>query len=338
MARVLICDDSGFARKQLARALPEGLATDVQFAANGREALAILEAEDIDLMFLDLTMPEMDGYQTLKAMSANDIEVPTIVVSGDIQPEARTRVLSLGALEFIKKPIDKAGMAEVLADLGWLSEAKVDSGPSEVVESLPEVKRELSLNEILQEVANVAMGRAADLLARLLNVFVKLPVPKVVEVEYGDLLMMLADANREENISAVCQGFIGYGIAGEALLLYTDSSLADMAKIMRYTEEGPVDNEVELLIDTANVLIGACLAGIAQQLDIQFSQGHPRLLGKHVQVTELLKKKPDWRKTLAIEIHYEIEGHNVACDLILLFTEDSLPQLQTRASYLSEAS
>ncbi|RMH39625.1 MAG: response regulator, partial [Gammaproteobacteria bacterium] len=78
----MICDDSGFARKQLARALPEGLATDVQFAANGREALAILEAEDIDLMFLDLTMPEMDGYQTLKAMSANDIEVPTIVVSG----------------------------------------------------------------------------------------------------------------------------------------------------------------------------------------------------------------------------------------------------------------
>jgi chemotaxis protein CheY-P-specific phosphatase CheC len=334
--RVVICDDSGFARKQLARALPEHLAADVAFAAHGGEALDILKTKDADLLFLDLNMPEVDGYQTLAAMRKNDISVKTIVVSGDIQPEARARVMELGAIEFIKKPIGKDELADVLSRLGLTPD---DTGGRTVMaETVTEtIEHSLSLPEVLQEIANVAMGQAADMLARLLDVFVELPVPRVSELGYGDLLMLLADANRSENVSAVCQGFIGFGIAGESLLLFNDSSLKDISRLMQFEDNPEGDNEAELLMDMANILIGASLAGIARQLDVQFSQGHPLVLGRHVNIGDLLDHKPSWKTTLAIEIPFKIEGRSINADLLIFFTEDSLPHLETRATYLSEA-
>jgi len=92
--RILICDDSALARKQMARALPEGLRGDVSYAKDGVEALEKLRRHEAELMFLDLNMPEMDGYQVLEQIREEDLPVMTIVVSGDIQPEAREPSIS----------------------------------------------------------------------------------------------------------------------------------------------------------------------------------------------------------------------------------------------------
>ncbi len=116
--RILICDDSALARKQMARALPEGLRGEVSFAKDGVEALERLRAGEAELMFLDLNMPEMDGYQVLDHVRREDLPVMTIVVSGDIQPEARERVKKLGALDFIKKPTDTGIVLDLLMEYG----------------------------------------------------------------------------------------------------------------------------------------------------------------------------------------------------------------------------
>ena len=62
---LLICDDSSLARKQLLHALPAGWPVTVSQAATGVEALDRIRQGDIDVLLLDLTMPEMDGYQVL---------------------------------------------------------------------------------------------------------------------------------------------------------------------------------------------------------------------------------------------------------------------------------
>jgi len=181
------------------------------------------------------------------------------------------------------------------------------------------------------------MGQAADLLARLLNVFVKLPVPSVNLLEVSELEMALTLTEQANTYSAVCQGFIGSGICGEALLIFSDSSFTDIAKLLKYT--GKIDRtvELELLMEVASILVGACTNGIAQQLDTTFSQGHPVVLGQHVKVSELIKTNSKrWKKTMAIEITYEIENYNISCDLLLLFTEDSLDNLNKRLSYLMD--
>jgi chemotaxis protein CheY-P-specific phosphatase CheC len=179
------------------------------------------------------------------------------------------------------------------------------------------------------------MGRAGDLLARLLNVFVELPIPNVNFIEVSELRMALKDIENHESTSGVCQGFISAGISGEALLILNDSSFKDVASLMNYQYDAQMGTELELLMDLANVLIGACLKGVSEQLDIQFSQGHPEVLGQHRKISDLIANNANkWKKTLAIEISYSIENYPIKCDLLLLFTEKSMQTLNNKLAYL----
>src|SRR5690606_41406481 len=81
--------------------------------------------------------------------------------------------------------------------------------------SLPAAERDLpsvGFRDAFRGVANIAMGRAAELLARVLGVFIKLPVPNVNILEVAELHMALADAQGNRQVSAICQGYIGSGI------------------------------------------------------------------------------------------------------------------------------
>jgi len=117
---LLICDDSNMARKQVARSLPEAWDVDITFATNGLEGIEAIRDGKGEMVFLDLTMPGMDGYGVLEAVKAQRLKCMVIVISGDIQPEARDRVKSLGAIDFIKKPVDKEKLHAVLQNFGLL--------------------------------------------------------------------------------------------------------------------------------------------------------------------------------------------------------------------------
>jgi len=336
---VLICDDSSVARKQMARTLPDDWDIEISFAKHGEEALAAIKEGLGDILFLDLNMPVMDGYETLENIAKQNLPTMVIVVSGDIQPEAHKRVKDLGAIEFIKKPTSKEVLSELLEKFGLYRPTEGTAANTPPVEKTI-VKGEIGqieYRDCRQEIANVAMGQAADLLARLLNVFVKLPIPNVNLLEVSELEMALTQTESSATYSAVCQGFIGAGICGEALLIFSDSSFEDIAKLLKYKGELNRMVELELLMEVASILVGACTNGIAQQLDTSFSQGHPVVLGQHVKVSNLIKANSKrWKKTLAIEITYEIENYNISCDLLLLFTEDSIDNLNKRLSYLMD--
>ena len=370
--KLLICDDLNMARKQLARSLPEDWDVDISFAADGVEGLEAIKAGKGDVLLLDLNMPNMDGYQVLEAIKQQDLPTLTIVVSGDIQPEAHKRVISLGALDFIKKPVNKEKLADVLLSYGVFSKEdklkgsiETDSESVSAESSIEQVNQSISvpkpeplkitpiesskpvesmsatlssdLRDCYQEIANVAMGRAGDLLARLLDVFVELPIPNVNFIEVSELRMALKDVEANESTSGICQGFISAGISGEALLILNDSSFKDVASLMNYQYNDDVGTELELLMDLANVLIGACLKGVSEQLDIDFSQGHPVVLGQNRKISELIANNADkWKRTLAIEISYSIENYPIKCDLLLLFTEKSMHILNNKLAYLLE--
>ncbi|MFT7387001.1 MAG: two-component system chemotaxis response regulator CheY [Candidatus Endobugula sp.] len=117
---LLICDDSNMARKQVARSLPDNWDVEITFAANGVEGLAAIREGKGEMVFLDLTMPEMDGYGVLENVFNEGLNAMIIVISGDIQPEARDRVMKFGAIDFIKKPVSKEKLEEVLAQYGLL--------------------------------------------------------------------------------------------------------------------------------------------------------------------------------------------------------------------------
>ncbi len=327
---VLICDDSALARKQMARTLPKEWDVEITFANNGAEGIEAIRAGKGEVVFLDLNMPVMDGYEVLKTIQQDDLPALVIVVSGDIQIKAHERVKALGALDFIQKPVSADAISNILQEYGILTIAL-----GEEANDSPMI--EVDLRDACQEVANVAMGRAADLLAKLLDVFVLLPIPNVNVLEVSELTMTLKATEERSSVSALCQGFIGAGVAGEALLLFHDSSFKDMAKLMGLANPEDRNTEIEVMIDTGNVLIGAFLNGISEQLHMKFSQSHPVVLGRHCTVNDLIHDNSEkWSRTLAMEINYRIEDHDIQCDLLLLFTEDSLPTLNYKLAYLFE--
>lgn len=191
--------------------------------------------------------------------------------------------------------------------------------------------------DCLQEITNIAMGKAGDRLARLLDVFVILSIPHVSVLKPTDIAMALQSLNRqsEEAVFGVCQGFIGGGLAGEAMLIFNDTDYDDLAKLLKYENNSDEKARYELLMDTANVLNGACLKGLAEQLDTHFSFGPPMLLGQHCNITDLLQStNMRWKQALVIEINYAIENHRINCDLLLVIAESSVTGLVEKLNYL----
>ena len=237
--KLIICDDSSFARKQIQKALPQSWKFDVSQAKNGLECIDALKAGKGDLLLLDLNMPEMDGYEVLEEIQATNLSTIVIVVSGDIQPEAQKRVMMLGALEFIKKPVDTESLVKVLDEKN-VYESLTNTEVLELSDSIADVYKEL---------VNVAMGQAANLLARVLDSFVIMPIPNINMLEVSELTMMLNQVSERNDYSVICQGFIGSGIAGEAFIIFNDSNMADIANLMKFKSELTEKAELEILFD-----------------------------------------------------------------------------------------
>lgn len=110
MYTVLICDDEKDIRGAL-RIYLTGAGYSVREAADGREALLVLENEDIHLVLLDIMMPEIDGLTVLSALR-RDSAVPVILLTAKGEDTDKIAGLNLGADDYITKPFNAL---EVLA-------------------------------------------------------------------------------------------------------------------------------------------------------------------------------------------------------------------------------
>jgi CheY-like chemotaxis protein/DNA-binding CsgD family transcriptional regulator len=117
MALVLVVDDDPDIR-ELIRINLEAAGYEVVTAGNGSEALAAVEREPPDAIFLDLMMPEVDGWvvlEELKSKISTDLSaIPVFMVTGRSEPETRLRSGIEGALEFIQKPFDPDNLTDAL--------------------------------------------------------------------------------------------------------------------------------------------------------------------------------------------------------------------------------
>ena len=118
---ILVVDDSVMSRKLVIKALPPEWEVDINQASNGSEALEVCRRGKAHVMFLDLTMPVMDGYEVLEALKTEGLNALVIVISADVQPRAQERVRELGAIAFLKKPIKTEEIKQVLREYGILT-------------------------------------------------------------------------------------------------------------------------------------------------------------------------------------------------------------------------
>lgn len=322
---VLICDDSGFARRQMARSIPDGWDVEMHFAQNGKEAIECIKQGKADVMFLDLNMPVMDGYQTMQVVKDQDLPTLVIVVSGDVQPEAHSKMLGLGALAFIGKPVDNQKLTDILRQYGLYSGDASCVGRTQAVAVIEPHSQGAEL-DAYREMANVAMGRAGEQVAKLLGEFIQLPIPNVNLITNNELHMAISDVKSSDSVSAVSHGFIGAGINGEALVLFNDANFFNMGKLLKYSHKSTDEEfELEVLMDISNILVGACLNALSEQLHVTFSHNHPIILGRHCDIDQVLENNSQrWDKILAIEIAYAISSQHIQFDLLLLFPGNAM--------------
>ena len=113
--KYLVADDSKLARLSIIKSLKECNDTaEVLQAENGLEALNIIKEEKPSVLFLDLTMPVMDGYEALAKVMEVAPKTKVIVISADIQSQAKEKVIALGAQLHVQKPINAEKMQEIL--------------------------------------------------------------------------------------------------------------------------------------------------------------------------------------------------------------------------------
>jgi len=112
--RVLVIDDETEVRLVL-REFLSGRGYEVTLAESGMAAVASLEKERPDVVLLDVSMPEMDGVETLKRIVALHPTLPVIMVTANADIAVTSKLLALGAADYIPKPFDLEYLDQAVA-------------------------------------------------------------------------------------------------------------------------------------------------------------------------------------------------------------------------------
>jgi EAL domain-containing protein (putative c-di-GMP-specific phosphodiesterase class I) len=110
----LLVDDEQSIARAYARTLGAA-GFSVETAGDGRAAAAAARDRDFDVIISDITMPEMNGLELLRAVREHDLDVPVVLMTGGPAVDSAVRAMEYGALRYLIKPIDPAELEEVVA-------------------------------------------------------------------------------------------------------------------------------------------------------------------------------------------------------------------------------
>lgn len=112
MRKIVVADDSNLIRMKLKKHLMDVF--EVIEAVNGRDALVKIKIEKPDIVLSDLLMPEMDGFELLKRIRLDELNVPVIILTADIQVETNQKCIELGAFKVLNKPPNRDELISTL--------------------------------------------------------------------------------------------------------------------------------------------------------------------------------------------------------------------------------
>jgi len=183
--KVLIVDDEKLIRWSVRRQLEEWGYMALE-AESGTGGLAHIRAESPDLILLDVRLPDLSGIEVLREIKQNNLSIPVIMITGDPQLDDIKTAIKLGALDFIKKPLDFDELQVTIAgaiDRSQLrserdslrEEVKKRSGYHEVIGKSPRMAelmnfvRKVAASEASTVLIQGESGTGKDLIAKALH-------------------------------------------------------------------------------------------------------------------------------------------------------------------------
>lgn len=187
--KLLIAEDTESVRDVLKRQL-EKLGVEADFVTTGVEALRALEKHEHGILFTDLHMPDMDGYQLVAAIRAEEEKenlkrFPVIVLTADVQMAQRQAYLAHGFDECLLKPVSLGQFRQLLIRWGVLKETAAAEEPKEAAPpASPSPKSKDSLPPAVDPKMVVAQMGALDADAiEMLGMFVDMTRPQIDQIE-----------------------------------------------------------------------------------------------------------------------------------------------------------
>jgi len=183
-------------------------------------------------------------------------------------------------------------------------------------------------NDALKELLNIAMGQAADSLARALGAYVQISVPRIDVIEAQQLSETLKGINLyDDKVIGIRQAFFS-DLNGEAIAIFGSHDCDQVADLMGYDELDDIEGQ-ELLLDIANVLIGACMTGFGRQIDANIGFSPPKIMAENVVLDKLFAdENPLWDNSLMMEIHFGLADRSFMCELVFFMSGDSIEKVR----------
>lgn len=122
MLKAAIVDDSKFQLNQLKKLLVE-LGCEVEAYTRGADLLAEVKSKDFDVVFTDLLMPDVDGFEVLRTLKKELPRLPIIVLTANIQTTVQQKCNELGTSFFLNKPISKDTLSAAIKNIQPLSKS-----------------------------------------------------------------------------------------------------------------------------------------------------------------------------------------------------------------------
>ncbi|MEA4987072.1 MULTISPECIES: response regulator [Anaerovoracaceae] len=117
MAKILLVDDAAFMRMMIKDVLKKNGIEDIHEAADGAQAIEKYNEVHPDLVFMDITMPNVDGLEALKAIKAADPNAVVVMCSAMGQEAMVIEAIKTGAKDFIVKPFKPERILKTLTSL-----------------------------------------------------------------------------------------------------------------------------------------------------------------------------------------------------------------------------
>lgn len=114
MTKILIIDDNNFQRKKITSIVEESYDFEIAQAADGLEALKIVEEASPDIIFCDIVMPNMDGIEFLSEAAKKFPTIPVVMLTSDTESTQKEKCRELGAKAFLGKPPTKDKLTFVI--------------------------------------------------------------------------------------------------------------------------------------------------------------------------------------------------------------------------------
>lgn len=258
--KILLVDDSAYARQRLSKLLKE-IGHEVVEASGGLEAIETFKKGDFNAVTVDMLMPEMDGITLIKRLREIDRDIPIIAITADIQDETKKEALEAGAFAFLSKTAKPEELKSIFSNLS--------EDPNFVFFSMIE-------KDAFTELINIAMGRAANALSSILGRRIILKVPNF-EMIKASKLHDYFENNLNSIGVAVQQRFSGI-INGIATLALPYNDALSLVRVL-LSDDKELDrlapSEQTVLAEIGNIVLNSAISILSNQLNTRFSISVP---------------------------------------------------------------